>query len=116
MSSAYWIGVALLGGAGAIARVELGALVTARLRSVWSGTLAVNLLGAFALGLVTGLQPSDGLRRLVALGFLGAFTTFSTWMVEADRAHPRSRLLLLAGALALGLGAVWLGRELGTAL
>lgn len=118
MSLQVWIGVALLGGCGAVARVGFGAAIATRLGSVWAGTLTVNLIGAFALGLLSALDSvGRDLHTLIALGFLGAFTTFSTWMVEAER--DRARLhgaALLVGALALGLLAVWLGRELGTQL
>lgn len=118
MSAGMWIGVALLGGCGAVARVGLGAAIAQQLDRVWAGTLAVNLTGAFALGVLSSLDSvGRDLHTLITLGFLGAFTTFSTWMVEAERDRTRHHAAaLLIGALALGLLAVWLGRELGAQL
>nr|WP_306765404.1 CrcB family protein [Solirubrobacter soli] len=46
------------------------------------GTLLVNLTGAFVAGLVTGLHPSSTVLMIAGTGFLGGYTTFSTWMVE----------------------------------
>jgi len=118
MSAGMWIGVALLGGCGAVTRVGLGAVIAERLGRVWAGTLTVNLIGAFALGVLSALDSvGRDLHTLIALGFLGAFTTFSTWMVEAERDRARTHgAALLIGALALGLLAAWLGRELGALL
>ncbi len=76
-------------------------------------------------------QPERGLRAradrgragsaatryvLAATGFLGAFTTFSTWVVDARLLGARLGGANLAVALVLGLLAVWLGRELGALL
>jgi fluoride exporter len=46
-------------------------------------TLTVNLIGAFLLGLLLGLDVQGSLYSLVGIGFMGAFTTFSTLMLEA---------------------------------
>ena len=117
MNAAHWIVLSLLGGAGAVARIDGGAAVARRVGSVAIGTLTVNLIGAFALGVVTGLDLPDGTRKVLAIGFIGAFTTFSTWMVEAERHRsPRQRAALLVGALILGLLAVTVGRAVGNAL
>jgi len=118
MSVPVWIGVGLLGGCGAVARVWFGAAAAQRLGQVWAGTLLVNLIGAFALGLLSALDSvGRDLHTMIALGFLGAFTTFSTWMVEAERDRARLHgVALLVGALLLGLAAVWLGREVGAQL
>ena len=115
------LGVALLGGAGAVARFLLDAAVGARAgRAFPWGTLAVNLSGAFLLGVVTGAAlGGDGLR-LLGTGLLGAYTTFSTWVFEAHRQGEDARLreaaLNLAVSLVLGLACAWAGRELGLAL
>jgi CrcB protein len=96
-----WIGIGLFGGLGAVARY--GAEL--RLGPRW-GTHAVNVAGAFLLGLLAG--ASGDARQVLGVGFLGAFTTFSTWLVIARR-HP---LVDLGAALILGLAAVWLGDRL----
>jgi len=117
VSAGLWIGIGLLGGLGAVARVLLGATVDAS-ASTWFpwGTLAVNVSGAFALGVLSGSAVSGAAHVLAATGFLGAFTTFSTWVVDARLLGARGGAINLATALALGLLAVWLGRELGALL
>jgi CrcB protein len=103
--------VAVLGGAGAVLRVVLDAAITARTsRALPWGILTVNVSGAFAIGLLDGRAP------VVALGLLGAFTTFSTWMLQlgvlARGGRPRTAMTYAVGSLLLGLLAVWLGRGL----
>lgn len=76
------------GGLGALARYELAGLVQTRSGSTFPwGTAGVNLLGAVALGVLEGLAAGDAVGtdevRIAGVGFLGAFTTFSTWMVES---------------------------------
>lgn len=85
------------------------------------GTLVVNVLGCFAIGVLAYLADILGVltpevRLLTVTGFLGGFTTFSTfgqetlnlWLARA----PGAMLAYLGLHLALGLGAVWLGRTL----
>ncbi len=84
------------------------------------GTLAVNLLGCFVLGVLVGLTLRGEASELAETGLIGAFTTFSTWMLESHRLGEDRRLPL--GALNIGLslvagvGLAWLGRWLGGAL
>ena len=109
MSAGLWIGIGLLGG--------LGAAVDDRARTWFPwGTLAVNLSGAFALGALSGSALSGDAYTLAATGFLGAFTTFSTWVVDARLLGGRRGAINLAAAVALGLLAVWVGRELSAGL
>jgi fluoride exporter len=113
--------LAVVGGLGAMARFLLDGAVSSRLgRAFPFGTLAVNLTGAFALGALYGAAVGGDALRLAGVGFLGAYTTFSTWALEAHRLGEdgRTRLGLanLLVSLALGLGCAWLGRELGAAL
>ena len=113
-----WVGIAVRGGAGALARWWVDGRVSAYAHHGFpSGILVVNLTGAFALGVVAGAALEGDARRLVATGFLGAYTTFSTWMLDSDRLwlqrHRRAAAVNLLGSLALGLLAVWVGRLLG---
>jgi fluoride exporter len=113
--------IAVVGGLGAMARFLLDGAVSSRLgRAFPFGTLAVNLTGAFALGALYGAAVGGDALRLAGVGFLGAYTTFSTWALEAHRLGEdgRTRLGLanLLVSLALGLVCAWLGRELGAAL
>jgi CrcB protein len=107
-----WLGVALLGGAGACARFLLDGAIAVRAFPL--GTLVVNVTGAFALGLVSGTTSDAYL--LAGTATLGSFTTFSTWMFETQRAaeegRPRVALANLAAGLVLGFAAAALGRAL----
>jgi CrcB protein len=121
VSLAVVLGVGVLGGAGAIARFWLDSGVSSRTsRGFPWGTLAVNLSGAFALGVLAGAAVSGDALRLAGTGLLGAYTTFSTWLFESHRLGEDGELrwgvLNLLGSLALGVAAAWLGRELGAAL
>jgi fluoride exporter len=118
VSLAVWVGVAVLGGCGALARFGLTLLVADRLHPhLPLGTLAVNLSGAFLLGLIVGIAPGGDTRLILGAGGIGAYTTFSTWMLETQRLGERGmrRLALLNGVLSvtLGLGAAALGRAIG---
>ncbi|HXQ89453.1 MAG TPA: fluoride efflux transporter CrcB [Solirubrobacterales bacterium] len=121
MSWAVWVGVALLGGCGALARFGLTLFVTDRFRPHFPlGTLAVNLSGALVLGLLAGLSPGDDARLLLGLGAIGSYTTFSTWMLETQRVgeagKPRMAAANIVLSVTLGLAAAYLGRLLGTSL
>jgi fluoride exporter len=114
-------GVGLLGGVGAIGRFLLDGAVASRVRSGFPfGTLAVNLTGALALGLLHGAGVGGDALRLAGTGLLGAYTTFSTWTLESHRLGEDGRLQLglanLLVSLAVGLACVWLGDQLGGAL
>ena len=115
------LAIAAVGGLGAVARFLLDGAVSSRVgRAFPFGTLAVNLTGAFALGVLDGAGVGGDALRIAGLGFLGAYTTFSTWALEAHRLGEdgRTRLGLanLLVSLALGLGCAWLGRQVGIAL
>jgi fluoride exporter len=121
VSALVVVGVGLLGGAGAIARFLLDGTVAARVAGSFPfGTLAVNLTGALALGVLHGAGVGGDAFRLVGTGLLGAYTTFSTWTLESHRLGEDGRLRLgltnLLVSLALGLACVWLGDQLGGAL
>jgi fluoride exporter len=110
--------VVLCGGAGAVARFVLDGLIqTTRLSEFPLGTLAVNLSGAFALGLLVGLGASHRAMTVLGTATLGSYTTFSTWMLESHRPAQDGESLLawlnIIISLACGLGAVALGRALG---
>jgi CrcB protein len=82
------------------------------------GTLAVNVVGCFALGLFEGAAPRDTFFLLVlGKGLIAGFTTFSTLMFETlalARAGERDRALFnVVGSLVLGLLALLLGLYLG---
>lgn len=78
--------VGLGGAAGSIARFEIGRQL-ARVKGFprfW-GTLLINSLGAFLLGLLNASHLTDRFTHLLGDGFLGAFTTFSTLTYEGAK-------------------------------
>jgi CrcB protein len=114
-----WMGVGALGAVGAYARFYVGAAVTARRPSDFPfGTFVVNLTGGFALGFLVGSSSGDAALLVLGTGLLGGYTTFSTWMVEAQRLGEDSAWapmwLYLLGSMLAGLattGAGWIIAE-----
>ena len=118
MSPWVFLAIAVLGGAGAVLRFLLDAGLTSRMQGPFpGGTLAVNLSGSLALGVLVGAGVTGGGLEMLGLGLLGGFTTFSTLVYESHRLAEaglvRAGGLNLLLSLALGLGSVWLGLELG---
>lgn len=112
------LAAAVAGAAGAVARYALGGWVQRRSGTRFPfGTAAVNLTGAFALGLVAGGLENGSFPHSLAAAFLGGFTTFSTWMIETlglGRRHG-GRLPALANIgvlVVLGVAAAWAGYRL----
>lgn len=111
--------IGLAGVCGALLRYAAGLLVLhAGLASVWA-TLPVNLTGCFLLGAFTSYQenmhPSLHLwiKAGIGTGFLGAFTTFSTFSLESVNLLINGMVLPAAlyvlASLTGGLAAAWLG-------
>lgn len=116
-----WVAAALLGGVGALARFHLDAFVELPAAGEFPlGTLAVNVLGAFCLGLLTGLSLASDTMLLDGTALLGSFTTFSTVMLETERlgeeGERRLGVLNLAVSFAGGLVAAVAGWILGSVL
>lgn len=115
--------VALGGAAGSVLRYLAGAAwpADAAAGAVPWATLGVNVLGAFALGVVVGAVPAGhGARLLVGTGVCGGFTTFSTFAVEAvalaeGGAGGRAAGYAL-GSVGLGIVAAAAGVAVGQAL
>ena len=85
-----WLGIFIAGALGAIARYQQGRFVGNRFSSLLPlGTLSINLLGSFFVGLLVGyLQKkilSPNLFSILDLGFAGAYTTFSSMSYETVR-------------------------------
>ena len=118
MSAAVWIGVVICGGAGALARFLLDAIVsTAAGQELPFGTFTINISGAFLLGLLSGLALTGDALTLAGSATLGSYTTFSTWMFETHRLREERQFAGALGnalvSLLVGLGAVALGHYLG---
>ncbi|TCS79906.1 fluoride efflux transporter CrcB [Tepidibacillus fermentans] len=75
--------VAVGGFLGAMARFGMSKWISSRTKSAFPyGTFAVNLIGSFLLGLIIGSQMGENATLFFGTGFMGAFTTFSTFKVE----------------------------------
>ncbi|MBN2798226.1 MAG: fluoride efflux transporter CrcB [Deltaproteobacteria bacterium] len=113
------LALALAGAAGSLSRYGVGLLAERWCASsLPCGTLVVNVVGAFLLGVLVqvGLAVpsfSRPVQLALSTGFLGAFTTFSTFSLETVQLMERGAYgwagLNLALNLALGLPAAWLG-------
>lgn len=114
------VGVIMLGGGlGAIARYMLSTSINEKLASNFPyGTLIVNVIGSFLMGFLAmwlveklGLNPL--LRLAIFVGFLGAFTTFSTFSMETlhlfEEGLAGRALLNMLVNVVLSVLAVWLG-------
>jgi CrcB protein len=111
-----------LGGAlGALARYQVAASIQSRIPSAFPwGTFVVNMSGCFLMGAVASILAgrigiSDSWRFLIPVGFIGAYTTFSTFELETFRAVTQGTVFIgglnviasvVAGYLALWLGVV----------
>ena len=121
MRDLLWIGVA--GALGAVARYGVGVFAQRSIGTHFAyGTLIANVLGCFLLALLMTLGLSSELipktlKLALGTGFLGAFTTFSTFGYEtlacAEKGHWRLAAANIAANLVVGLLAAWLGWTLG---
>ena len=111
---------------GAIARYAVDTWISDAVRTPYPwGTLAINVTGSFALGLLFALTAERGplpedLRLPLGVGFLGAYTTFSTFALEslrlADSGSSSLAIANVAGSVVLGLAAVLMGVAIGRAI
>jgi len=120
-----YIVVGVGGFLGAIARYLLGSYIGSRYGVRFPyGTFVINVSGSFFVGLVLALlartTASPFWRYLIPIGFIGAFTTFSTFEYETLRAVQEGQafagLLNVALSVIVGFVAVWAGVALGRIL
>ena len=114
----YWM-VGLGGFAGAIARFWLGEYIGNRMGTRFPyGTFAINISGSFLIGLVVTVLAERthwnmSWRYLIPIGFIGAYTTFSTFELEAFESMRDGQILIaflnVALSVVIGFIAVWLG-------
>jgi CrcB protein len=114
-----YIMVMVGGGIGSLARYALGTMISARTGGRFPfGTTVINITGSFLIGvfmvlLTERFQPNSNWRLLLVVGFLGGYTTFSSFEFETyqairDGSHWIGVLNVLASVI-LGFGGVWLG-------
>jgi CrcB protein len=112
--------VGLGGATGSVLRYVISTLVQSQSTSGFPyGTLAVNMVGSFIIGLLIGLsiqtptKMSENLRLLISTGFCGGFTTFSAFSAESIAFIDKGEFSLAAAyillSIMLGLGATFVG-------
>jgi len=110
------------GGVGSLARYLVGSAVMTRFATRFPlGTLVVNVTGSFLIGLLMTLlterfQPHPNWRLVLVVGFLGGYTTFSSFEWETYAAVREGGFWMglanVVGSVAFGYIAVWLGAVL----
>jgi CrcB protein len=117
-----YLGVAVAGAVGAVVRYLVDRAVQRRRYTVFPfGTLLVNVSGSFLAGVVLGLVLYHGLASrpavVIGIGFLGSYTTLSTFSFESLRLLESGAVLLglanMMGSLVAGLLAAGAGFALG---
>lgn len=113
-----YVMIAIGGALGAIARYQVGLMIQERvpIGFPW-GTFVVNISGCLIMGIATTVLTeqlvSPNLRFLIPVGFIGAYTTFSTFELETFRAAADGAWaicgLYVIGSVAAGYIALWLG-------
>jgi CrcB protein len=112
--------VAVAGAAGVLARYGIGRATLHTDALLWA-TLAINLAGSFLLGLLTATTWfSRDVREAIGVGFLGGFTTYSTFSVqvvlEADGGRTGTAIaylvLSVVGGIAFAVAGYALGRSI----
>ena len=105
------------GAAGSVARYSIGKWMAQRGSGAFPwGTFFVNVTGAVLLGFVIGLKPGESMGFLLAEGFLGAYTTFSTFMYEGFELfrdnEKKNAVFYILFSLAVGIAGYFAGAAL----
>jgi CrcB protein len=118
------VAVAVGGALGAPARYGVARLITSAANRFPWATFWTNVSGSFALGVVVALVverfPSNRYARpFLAIGFLGAYTTYSTFAVDTDlllkNGHAGVALVYVVASMVVGLAAATIGIRVGEA-
>jgi CrcB protein len=114
-----YLSIAIGGAFGAMSRYWLATYVNNFSNSQFPlGIFAVNVIGSFLLGVAfiffaEKIELQEQWRPVVMIGFLGAFTTFSTFSLDAlllfQQGHYNTALLYIGGSVILSLIAVFIG-------
>jgi CrcB protein len=115
--------IVLGGGVGSLSRYIVGTAIVTRYGTRFPivGTMTINVTGSFLIGLLMTLitersGPNSNLRPLLVIGFLGGYTTFSSFEWETYSAIRDGGFWVgianIVGSVALGYTAVWMGAML----
>lgn len=109
--------VAIGGFFGAISRFGVSNWIKGKYPSIFPiSTLFVNLLGSFLLGLIVGANLTNSWKLLLGTGFMGAFTTFSTFKLDSIQLAPKNKkvfILYLGISYAVGIILAFAGLKIG---
>ena len=119
MVTAIWLAVG--GAVGSLARYGLAGVVNARAHPL--GTVTVNVVGSFAIGLLVGywgFHVDSPFRIAISIGLLGGFTTFSTFAIDAiylwEKGETNIAVASVIVSVLVGLGAAVVGLVIGRAV
>lgn len=103
---------------GGITRFHLGKIISQRAVTTFPiATLIINISGALLLGIVSGLSLTDNAYLMLGEGFLGAYTTFSTFMYEGfhlfQEKEKLNAFIYILGSLIIGILGYAAGFEIG---
>jgi len=121
-----YVMVGLGGCIGALLRFWLGGYISNRMGSRFPyGTFVINITGSFLIGFILTLLAerthwSPNWRYLIPIGFIGAYTTFSTFEYETLRSLQDGEVLMaglnVSLSVIVGFVAVWLGMVMGRSI
>lgn len=113
MSMEYML-IAIGGSLGSLSRFLVSKSIAEKHSGAYPlGTFAINLAGAFLLGVITAFHINFSVYAFIAIGFLGSFTTFSTFMFESfslfQSGEKKNAILYLMISMGLGIASYFSG-------
>jgi CrcB protein len=111
--------VGIGGAAGSLVRYKLGKFISDKSTTVFPiGTFMINITGAILLGILSSIGASNNTMLLLGDGFLGAYTTFSTFMYEGfnlfQEKEKLNAFIYILCSLVLGIVGYALGAKIGS--
>lgn len=109
-----YVFISIGGALGSIARFALGKLISEKTNTTFPiGTISINIIGAFLLGIVSNLGINNNVHLMLTDGFLGGYTTFSTFMYEGFNLFQENEklnaIIYIVGTLIMGITGYILG-------
>lgn len=106
--------IAIGGSLGSLSRFFVSKSIAGKYSGAYPlGTFTINLAGAFLLGVITAFHVNFSVYAFIAIGFLGSFTTFSTFMFESfslfQSGEKKNAILYLMISMGLGIASYFSG-------